>query len=449
MSERASDLAQYALEELKRCGADASDVLIEETRSLAASCRLGKPELIERAESHDIGLRAILGQRQAFVSASGLRTRQAIADLAQRAVTMAERAPPDPWCGLCTKDSLAKELPALELYDDSPADSLRLQERAQELEAIALDEPAIANSEGASMGWGESATTLATSHGFFGAYKTSHWNLSCVVLAARNGAQERDYAGHSARFVSDLESTEKIAKRAAARARARLGAKKPPSQSVPVLYDRRVAPSLVRHFAAAVNGLAVARGTSFLKDSRGKQVFAKHINIADEPHRRRGLGSALFDAEGAAMAELALVQDGVLRAWLLDSASARQLRCPANAQTARAARAIGGAPHPGSSNLYLKPGRESPEALRRSLRKGFLVTELIGMGVNILTGDYSRGAVGHWIENGELAWPVSEVTLAGNLRDMFRHLTAADDLEFRAGTAAPSLLVEGMTLAGR
>lgn len=446
MTDETAKLAHYALEELARCGADASDVLIETSHSLSASCRLGAPELIERSESHDIGLRAIIGQRQAFVSAAGLRSQRAIADLAARAVAMAQRAPPDPWCGLCEAEALAKEFPSLELYDDSTTDSASLQARALELEAMALAEPEIANSEGASAGWGESTLALATSHGFFGRYKSSHWYLSCVVLAARDGAQERDYAGHQVRFAADLEPMDALAKRAAARARARLGAKKPPSQNVPVLYDKRVAPSLVRHLASAINGQAIARGTSFLKDALGEQVFADGIEIVDEPHRPRGLGSALFDAEGAAMADLALVRNGQLQHWLLDSASARQLQRP---NTARAARAIGGAPHPGSSNLYLKPGRQSPDELRRSLKKGFLVTELIGMGVNILTGDYSRGAVGHWIENGELAWPVSEVTLAGNLRDMFRHLVPANDLEFRASIAAPSILVENMTLAGR
>ncbi|MEC8566623.1 MAG: metallopeptidase TldD-related protein, partial [Pseudomonadota bacterium] len=288
-------------------------------------------------------------------------------------------------------------------------------------------------------------TALVTSHGFAGSYSSTSFSLSCSVVAGTGENMERDYASHSARHFEDLDTPETIGTRTGERTLARLNPRKLESMKMPVVYDTRVSASLLGHLSAAISGSAIARGTSFLRDAMGTQIMSAGLNVIDEPHRLRGLRSAAFDGEGLSPETLNLVQDGVLQSWLLDSTTARQLELESNA---RAARGVGGPPSPSATNLYLAAGTQDVASILGDVGEGFFVTELIGMGVNGATGDYSRGASGFRIENGELTYPVSEVTIAGNLKDMFGNMTPADDLTFRRGVNAPTVLVEGMTLAG-
>jgi PmbA protein len=287
--------------------------------------------------------------------------------------------------------------------------------------------------------------TLATSEGFLGGYAGTSRSLSVSVIAGEGTQMERDYAYATARHRDDLEKAEDIGRRAAERALKRLNPRKVGTQSLPVVFDPRVGPSLVGHFAGAISGTSIARGVSFLKDRMGQKVFAEGVSIIDDPHRLRGLRSKPFDGEGVANRRQTLIDNGVLTTWLLDSASARQLGLQT---TGHASRGTGGPPGPSATNLYMAAGHVSPEDLLAGVKSGLYVTELIGQGVNSVTGDYSRGASGFWIENGELAYPVSEITIAGNLKDMYLNLTPANDLTFRYGTDTPTLRLEGMTIAG-
>ena len=320
-----------------------------------------------------------------------------------------------------------------------------LIERARCAEAAALEIPGITNSEGGSADYARTLVTLATSEGFVGGYAGTSRSISVSVIAGEGTAMERDYDFSSARHHSDLEAPETVGKSAGERAVKRLNPHKVKTQSVPVVYDPRVSSSLVGHFAGAISGSAIARGVSFLKDRLGDAIFAPNVTIVDDPHRLRGLRSKPFDGEGVANKRFILIDKGVLTTWLLDSASARQLGLTT---TGHAARGTGGPPGPAPTNLYMEAGLKRPDELIADIGAGIYVTELIGMGVNGVTGDYSRGAVGFWIENGKLSYPVSEVIIAGNLKDMYRNLTPASDLVFRYATNAPTLRVEGMTVAG-
>ncbi len=314
------------------------------------------------------------------------------------------------------------------------------------MEEAARGVPGVTNSEGAEGGWGRSAVALAASNGFRRGYAGSHSSLSVSVVAGNGTAMERDYDFTSAVYGSDLEDPAVVGRRAGERAVKRLNPRKAATARVPVVFDPRVANSLLGHLAGAINGAGIARGISFLKDKLGERVFPAGIDVIDDPHRRRGLGSRPFDGEGLPNRRLALVEDGILRSWILDLRSARQLGLKS---TAHAARGTSSPPSPSTTNLHLAPGKLSPRELMADIESGFYCTELIGFGVNNVTGDYSRGAAGFWIERGEIAYPVSEITIAGNLKEMFLHLTPADDLAFRYRTNAPTLRVEGMTVAGR
>lgn len=438
------ELLQLALDSLKRHGADQADVLISAASALSVSCRLGELEDLERAESRDIGLRAMIGQSQAFVSASG-GTADMIDALAERAVAMARNTPPDPYCGLIARADLAQSWDDLDLYDATELSAEELGAAARETEDIARAMNGITNSEGAGASWSSGRTSLATSEGFFGSYETSSFSLSCAVLAGEGANMERDYASHSTRHASDLDTPRDIGQRAAERSCARLNPRKIKSQKAPVIFDQRVSASLVGHLLGALSGSAIARGTSFLRNDMGQAIMGNGIQIVDDPLRKRGLRSAGFDGEGAPMKPLSLIEDGVLCNWLLDLATAKQLGLTSNA---RAGRGIGGPPSPSASNVTLAAGSPSPDDLYRDIGEGLLVTELIGMGVNGVTGDYSRGASGFWIEGGAIAYPVSEITIASNLREMFKTLVPASDLSHRRGVDAPSILIPEMTLAG-
>ncbi len=441
----ALDLLDGLLARALALGADSADAVMFDSVSLGVSWRLGKPEDLERSESQDLGLRVLMGKRQAFVS-SGDTTGPALEELTERAIAMARVAPEDPYCGLADPALLAGDAPDLDLIDPTPEpDAERLMAIAREAEEAALAVEGVSNSEGASAGWASGMVALATSTGFRGAYSSTSHSISASVLAGEGTAMERDYEFSSARHAEDLDNAAWVGETAGRRAVSRLKPRKAGTARVPVIFAPRAGNSLLGHFAGAINGAAVARGTSFLKDCLEKPVFAAGISVIDDPHRRRGLRSKPFDGEGVANRRLALVDDGRLTTWLLESASARQLGMTS---TGHAARGTTSPPSPGTSNLYMEAGEVTAEELIADIASGFYVTELIGFGVNGVTGDYSRGAAGFWIENGELAYPVSEITIAGNLKDMFMNMMPANDLRFRYGTNVPTLRVEGLTVAG-
>ena len=441
---RLADIATHALERAKHHGADAADAIIVEGGSTNAGCRLGKWEDIERSESRDMGLRVFVGKSQANVSTTDFDL-QDIDTLAERAVAMAKMSPEDPYCGLADPGRLAKDLPDLDLFDDTEMSTEELRELAKTSENAAWEVEGVTNSLGATASAGYGGIVLVTSDGFEGAYHSSSYSLSCAMVAGEGTAMERDYEYCTVRHFSDMDDAEGIGRESSERALRRLNPKKASSQAVPIVYDNRVSASLISHFSSAISGTAIARGTSMLKDAMGEQIFAAGITIKDDPHRIRGLRSKPFDAEGVANGMTELVKDGVLQTWLLDSRSARQLGLET---TGHAGRGTGSPPTPSVTNLFMEAGTNAPEALIGGIDNGFYVTDLIGMGVNTVTGDYSRGAAGFWIENGEISYPVSEVTIAGNLHDMWKNITPANDLIFRHGTNAPTVLVEGMTVAG-
>jgi PmbA protein len=427
----------------RAAGADAADAVLISGTSLSVSRRLGKTEHVERSEGRDLGLRVFLGQQVAIVSSSTMDP-SSFKDLAERAVAMARVVPEDPFAGLA--DTAATPEPvALDLVDPTEPSTEALVARAAAAEDAALAVAGITNSEGAEAGFGRTEAYLVTSAGFAGrSARTSH-SVSASALAGTGTGMQRDYDYHSTVHLADLDDPAAIGHSAAERALARLNPDRPKTAKLPVVYDPRVAGSLLGHLVGAISGASVARGTTFLKDKLGARIFAEDIEIHDDPRRVRGLRSRVFDGEGTPTAARDLVAAGVLTTWLLDSRSARQLGMR---PTGHAARGTGGPPSPVPSNLYLAAGSLTPAELMEDIKLGIYVNELIGMGVNGITGDYSRGASGFMIRDGALAEPVAEITIAGNLLEMFAHMTPADDLRLRRGTDAPTLRVEGMTLAG-
>jgi PmbA protein len=429
----------------RKAGADAADAIHVHSASLSLHRRLGKPEKLERAESADVGLRVFAGKRQAIVSSTDVSA-PALGELVERALAMVRVVPEDPYCGLADPAELFRGAPpALDLVDEAEPTVELLTERTRAAEETALAVTGVTNSEGAEAGWSRSAVALAASNGFAGGYARTGHSLSVSVIAGTGTAMETDYDYTSAVHAADMERPEAIGRSAGEKAVKRLNPRKVKTVQVPIVYDPRVARGLVGHLAGAIAGPAIARKTSFLRDQLGQAVFPAAITIIDDPHRPRGLRSKPFDGEGIANRKLAIVENGVLKTWLLDLASARQLGLKS---TGHASRGTSGPPGPSATNLYMAPGRLSPAALMADIKSGFYVTGLMGMGVNGVTGDYSQGANGFWIENGQLAFAVSEVTIAGNLKDMYRTLVAADDLVLRYGTDAPTLRIEGMTVAG-
>ncbi|HEX4736348.1 MAG TPA: metallopeptidase TldD-related protein [Allosphingosinicella sp.] len=433
------------IERARRAGADAADALYFADVSSGVQVRLGELEDVSRSEGEEIGLRVFVGRRSASVSSSDLSD-EALSALVDRASAMAREAPEDPFAGLAPEDLLMRgDPPDLDADDGGDLSAAELKARALATEDAARAVSGVTNSEGAGMGAGRTIIALATSHGFCRGYTTSHYSGSASVVAGAGSSMQRDYAHHMARHYDDLDAAEAIGREAGERAVARLNPAKLPSGAMPVVFDPRVGTSLIGHLLGAITGSAITRRTSFLLDDEGKEVFAPGITIRDEPHRRRGLRSKPFDGEGLPTHASELIDNGVLTGWLLDSASARQLgRTP----TGHAARGASGAPGAGATNVHLEPGPVSKEALIADIGRGLYVTELIGQGVNPVTGDYSRGASGFIIENGRIGPAVAEITIAGNLRDMFRNLAAADDLEFRRAVNVPTLRVEGMIVAG-
>ena len=436
-----ADLMKWA----NAAGADAADALYVNGESISVSQRLGKRDKLESSEGRDLGLRVFVGKRQAFVSSTDFEP-TALRALAGRAVDMSRAVPEDPACGIAPEELLARDWPDLDLDDKRrPPSASALLTLCAETEDAARAVKGVTNSEGAEASWGRTSVMLAASNGFLGGYRRSGYSLSCAVLAGEGTGMERDYEWSSAVHFDDLMASAKVGRNAGEFAVGRLNPKKAANARLPVVYDRRTSGGLIGHLAGAINGRSVARGTSFLKDKMGQQVLAKGLRILDNPHRKRGLGSRPFDAEGLPTRRCAVVDDGVLMTWLLDLATARQLNL---APTGHASRGISGPPGPTTSNFYLEKGKLSVDELIADIKSGLYITDLIGFGVNGVTGDYSRGASGFWIENGKRAWPVSGITVAGNLKDMFLNMTPANDLQFKSATNAPAVRIEGMTIAG-
>lgn len=441
----AESRAAALVEAARKAGADAADVLYVGNASTGVQVRLGELEDIERSEGEEIGLRFFIGPRSATVSSSDLSD-EALAAMVERAAAMAREAPEDPYAGLAPEELLLTgKSPTLDSDDGGDPSPAEMKDRALAIEDVARSVEGITNSEGASVSAGRSVMALATSHGFCRGHSSSGYSAGVSVIAGSGGAMQRDHASHSVRHLQDLDTPEALGRLAAERAVARLNPVKLASGPMTVLFDPRIGTSLIGHLIGAITGSAIARRTSFLLDSMDQLVFPKGIIIRDDPHRRRGLRSRPFDGEGIATRPVDIIADGRLTTWLLDSASARQLGLKPTGHTSRG---IGGSPGAGATNVDLLPGTLSRAELMKDVERGLFVTELIGQGVNLVTGDYSRGASGFIIEKGELGAPVAEITIAGNLAEMFRNLTPASDLEHRRAFNVPTLRIEGMTVAG-
>ncbi|HEV7255825.1 MAG TPA: TldD/PmbA family protein [Mesorhizobium sp.] len=436
-----TDRVAALVEAAKRAGADAADAVAVRGRSASVSVRLGKVEGTSSAESDDMSLRVFVGRRVASISATAASDPTV---LAERAVAMAKVSPEDPFQGLADPSILAKNPRDLDLFDSTAVSAERLREDALATEEAALAVPGVTNSSGAGASAGLGGLVLATSDGFLGHYVGSRFGRSASVIAGEGTGMERDYDFSSRIHFDALEPPEAIGRRAGERAVRRLNPRKVKTGPVSVVYDPRVARGLAGHLAGAINGASVARKTSFLRDMMGKQVASARITVTDDPLKPRGQASRPFDGEGVEGQALTMVEKGVLKHWFLSTSAARELGLATNGRGARGGSSVS----PSSTNLAIEPGDQSPEDMIRAVGTGFYVTEVFGQGVNMVTGEYSRGAAGFWIENGEIGFPVSEVTIASNLKDMFLHMTPANDLDRNFGTAAPTLLVEGMTLAG-
>jgi len=442
------DVMNILIDTALSSGASAADCVLSRSRGVSLTRRLGKDETIERYEDFDTGLRVFVGNKIASVSTNE-NSETAIKDVARRAVDMAKIAPQDDF-SLIASQEILEEFPinealSVDSYDKVEPNIDIIRDRAKEVEDTALSVKGITNSDGADASWGEGETLLMTSNGFFGCSKKSNHSVSVVVIAEKNGKMERDYDYSSKVFGEDLKTSKQIGLEAANKTLARMGATKPVTGKYPVIFDPRVSRSIASHFASAINGSAIARKTSFLKDMLNKQVANTSINIVDDPFLERGLGSRLFDAEGLGSRKYTLIKDGILQQWLLDLSSAKQLNLK---PFGNAKRGISGPPSPGTSNFMILPGKITPENLIKGISNGFYVTDMIGSSVSMITGDYSRGASGFWIKNGKLSMPITEATIAGNLKEMFMTLQPANDLDFSHSMNSPTLLIEGMTIAG-
>ena len=436
-----ADQVAALVEAARKAGADAADAVAVRARARGVSVRLGKVEGTEASESDDVSLRVFVGKRVASVSATATSDPKM---LAERAVAMAKVSPEDPFQGLADAALLAAEPSDLDLFDAAEIPTERLKDDALAMEEAALAVKGVTNSSGAGASAGLGGLVLATSAGFLGQYAATRFSRSASVVAGEGTAMERDYDFSSRLHFADLDAPVDIGRRAGERAVRRLGSRKAKTGPVTVIYDPRVARGIAGHLAGAINGASVARKTSFLKDRMGQQVAAAGITATDHPLKRRGPGSRPFDGEGVAGEALIMVEDGILGHWFLSTSAARELGLVTNGRGSRSGTSVS----PSSTNFAIEPGSRSPEDLIASVKSGFYVTEVFGQGVDMLTGEYSRGASGFWIENGELSYPVSEVTIASNLKEMFMRMVPANDIDRNFATAAPTLLIEGMTLAG-
>ncbi|QLF69530.1 TldD/PmbA family protein [Peteryoungia desertarenae] len=441
-SENLLDRAEQLVDLARKAGANRADAVVVRSRSKGVSVRMGKVESTEASESDDFSLRVFVGNKVASVSANpGFD----LAALAERAVAMAKVSPEDPFAGLADEQDLARTYPDLELFDPTQVSSDALRESALAMEEAARAVDGVTNSLGAGASAGMGGLVLVTSHGFSGSYMGSRFSRSVGVIAGEGTKMERDHDFDSRLYFADLDDAEVIGRRAAERTIKRLNPRQVPTQSnLTVVFDPRVARGFVGHIAGAINGASVARKTSFLRDKMGQQVLKKGLNVTDNPLKVRGSSSRPFDGEGVSGQPLTMIEDGVLKHWFLSSGTARELGLKTNGRGVRGGTNVS----PSSTNLALEPGDMTPEELIGQVGTGLYITDMIGQGVDMITGEYSRGASGFWIENGELTYPVSEVTIASNLKDMFMRVTLANDIDRKFGVAAPTLAIEGMTLAG-
>ncbi len=428
-------IAADAVARARKIGADAAEASVSDGRSTEVEILEGRIEKLESSEGRRIGLTVFSGKSSANISGSVL-TGESIQRLAENALAMAKLAPPNPYAGIAEPELLATSFPDLDLVSPQLPDAAGLERMARQVEEAALSVSGVSKSGGSSASSGDRTWALVISNGFARGFRRTGTSFSVSAISGNGTGMERDYDYSSAVHFSDLRPLESVGQEAGRRAVRRLNSRKVNSQAVPIVFDKRIAASLIGHMLGAISGMAIARGTSFLKDDLGKPIFSEGITIIEDPFIPRGLGSRAFDEDGLPRMKRNIVDRGVLTTWLLDLPSARQLGLKPTGHGS------------GTSNLYMKPGEASPEELRRDIAQGFHVTEMIGSSVNMVTGDYSRGASGFWIENGELTFPVSEVTIAGNLKDMFRNITPATDLEFRTSVNAPACRVEGLTIAG-
>ncbi len=447
MTQPLSDITQNMIALARKAGASSADAIAVDGTSVSIDVRAGALEHAERSEGVDVGLRVFVGQRSAIVSSSDAKP-ETLRIMADRAVAMAREAPEDPHAGLADPAQLATDTDStsLDMYDDGPEpDPAALQDAAIRAEAAALENKGISQVQSASAGYGRRRVQMAATNGFSGGYTRTDSSLSCVAISGNGSGMERDYDFDSRIFYSDLRDPAEIGRSAAARAVERTGARKPKTGSYPVLYDERIASSLIGHLVAAISGAAIARGSSWLRDALGTDVLPKGMSLIEDPRRPRAFSSRMFDAEGLPTARRAVIDDGVLTGWTLDLATARKLGMDS---TASAVRGTSGPPSPSLTNLALTQGDQSRADLIRDMGTGLLITSLIGSTVNPNTGDYSRGASGFWVENGEITYPVNECTVAGNLREMLMRMTPANDARAHLSKVIPSLLIEGLTLAG-
>ncbi len=440
------DLLHDVVRAALSAGADAAEAVSAERSALSVGVRLGELEEVEREEARDLGLRVFVGQRQAVVSGSDISP-VARAKLVERAVAMARLAPEDSYAGLAPQDRLMQGArPDFDLYDSTERSPEVLETMAREAEAAARAVPGVMNSEGGSATWSNSAWSYVTSHGFEGRHRSSAFSLSASVIAGEGSGMERGGEGRSTRHAEDLPSAASIGAEAGRRAVAKVGPRKLDSRTAPVIFENRVALSVLSPFIGAISGPAIARGTSFLKDKLGQAVFAPGIDITDNPHRQRGLGSGAFDDEGVATQPMSLIEDGRLTTWLLNASAARQLGLNS---TGHASRGLAGPPGVGTHNLTLQPGTQDRAALIKSAGSGLLVTSMFGPSLNANNGDWSAGVGGFWFEDGEIAYPVNEITVAANLIELYARLVPGGDLEIRGAANSPSILVDAVAIAGR
>jgi len=444
MTDSEHDIVDYVLKAASVAGADGADITFITGDSTDIQVRLGQVESIERAEDYQLGLRVFCGKQSAAVS-TGQLERQNIDQLVARAVAMARAAPQDPFARLATEDEQAKTLPALAICDHTELSAEALTEIALACETAALETKGITNSDGGSASASKSRIFIATSTGFSAEYERSSFGFSAVVLAEQNGQMERDYDYSSAVFFEDLKDPAEIGRNAAMRTISRLGAKKPQTGTYPVIFDTRISNSIAGHLASAINGAAIARGTSFLKDKLGQKIASEQITIIDDPLRDRASGSRLFDGETLPVQRRDIIEQGVLTGWVLDLSSAGQLGMT---PTGNASRSLSGPPSPTVSNFYIADTDIETAALIADIKDGFFVTELMGSSISMTTGDYSRGAAGFWIENGKIGWPASEATIAGNLNEIFASMVAGNDSDMSQSISAPTLFIPSLMVAG-
>ncbi len=446
MTQPLSDLTDALLAAARSAGADAADALAVSARSVSVDVLEGALETAERSESTEIGLRVLVGKRQASVASSDL-SQATMSEMAERAVAMARLAPEDAYLGLADPAELSdkRDAEGLDLVDDAELSPEELEEQALEAEAAAAAVAGVTQVQSASAGQTYRAIHFTASNGFSGGYARSTHGRSATAISGEGLGMERDYCGEMRVHLEDLPGAAEIGRIAGERAASRAGAKKPPTGAYPVVFDERISGSLISHLSSAINGAAIARGASWLRDAMGEQVLPQGLDLIEDPHRMRIPSSRFFDAEGLPTARRALVENGLLQGWVLDLATARKLGLNS---TANAARGIGGPPSPSLTGVALTPGEASRADLLAEMGEGLLVTSLIGSSINPTTGDYSRGASGFWVENGEITYPVNECTIAGNLRPMLNGLKPANDARPHLSNLVPSLLVEGLTIAG-